>query len=123
MMYAVPNIIDDTTPMGALIHHPIQGLSLKKKMDAAGIECVVVYPQGPQPPINDVEFLVDHLTIGRVDRPSVAAGWGNLRDDPPHGVADAGQSVARWSAEAPGASLRVATAHGCHVFRQYTHMW
>ena len=61
MNYGVTKDVGPDTPMNALIHHPLHGLTLQERMKPLGLECIVVYPGGPEPPISGTEFLVRHL--------------------------------------------------------------
>jgi len=65
MVYGVPNEpVTEATPMSALVHHPKHGIVLKERMDELGIECIVVYPGGPNVDTDPVTFLIDHLMHG-----------------------------------------------------------
>jgi acetyl esterase/lipase len=65
MMYNVPNEpVTDETTMSALVHHPKHGIVLKQQMDELGIECIVVYPDGPEVDTDPVMFLIEHLGHG-----------------------------------------------------------
>ena len=61
--YNVPNKpVTEQTPMGAIVHHPIFGVVLKKKMDALGVECVVQWPGHPKEGrISEFEFIRKHF--------------------------------------------------------------
>jgi len=61
MTYGVTDEVGPDTPLNAIIHHPRQGLALRQKLEPLGVECIVVYRGGPQPPMSQTEFLVRHL--------------------------------------------------------------
>ena len=61
LTYAFPDEVKPDTSMGALIHHPRHGLTLKGKLDALGVECHVNYPGGGQTPTQGLTFLLEHL--------------------------------------------------------------
>jgi hypothetical protein len=60
--YGVPDKLNDSTSLGAIVHHPRHGQLFKKKMDSLGLECHVQYPGGPKPKLSSGEFLIKHLT-------------------------------------------------------------
>ncbi len=62
MTYGIGLEVGPGVSMGDLVHHPLQGVTLKKKLDPLGIDCTVVYKDGPEPPMSGNEFLVEHLT-------------------------------------------------------------
>jgi len=64
MTYGVADEIGPDTPMNAIIHHPRHGLVLREKLEPLGVECIVVYRGGPEPPMSQSEFLVRHLKAG-----------------------------------------------------------
>ena len=59
--YGVSDELNENTSLGAVVHHPRHGQLFKKKMDALGIECHVVYRGGPQVEISSEQFLITHL--------------------------------------------------------------
>jgi len=61
MVYGVTKDVGPDTPMNALIHHPLHGLALQQRMKPLGIDCIVVYRDGPEPPMSATEFLIGHL--------------------------------------------------------------
>jgi acetyl esterase/lipase len=64
--YNVPNEpVTEATTLGALVHHPKHGIVLKERMDELGIECIVVYPGGPEVETDPVSFLIERLGHGR----------------------------------------------------------
>ncbi len=62
LVYNVGKQVTPDTPMGAIIHHPLHGLTLQEKLEPLGVECTVVYRDGPEPPMSPIEFLVRNLT-------------------------------------------------------------
>ncbi len=64
MGYGVGKEVGPDTPMDAIIHHPLHGLTLKEKLEPMGVECIVLYRDGPEPPMSGAEFLVRHLRAG-----------------------------------------------------------
>ena len=60
--YGVPDKLNDKMSLGAVVHHPRHGQLFKKKMDALGIECHVVFPGGPVVKLSPEQFLIKHLT-------------------------------------------------------------
>jgi len=66
LVYSVPNEpVTDATSLNALVHHPLHGITLKQRMDELGLECIVVYPNGPKVDTNPISFLIDHLDKSR----------------------------------------------------------
>jgi acetyl esterase len=59
--YGVPDKLSDKTSLGAVVHHPRHGQLFKKKMDKLGIECHLVYPDGPKVKLSSGQFLIKHL--------------------------------------------------------------
>lgn len=59
--YGVPDELNDTTSLGAVVHHPRHGQLFKKKADSLGIECHVTYPGGPKAKLSSEQFLIKHL--------------------------------------------------------------
>ena len=55
--------VDETTPPGKWVHHPILGIKCKEAMDALGIEAHVVYKGGPENKTyaSGVDFMINKL--------------------------------------------------------------
>jgi acetyl esterase/lipase len=51
--------VDETTPSGKWVHHPIFGIKCKEAMDKLGIEAWVSYPGGPE--VSEYESGVDFM--------------------------------------------------------------
>jgi hypothetical protein len=88
----VPVLLTYGTPAGAegvkrdAVHHPKFGLALKERMDKLGIECIVLYPNNPDPNfrtgrIRAIDFIKRHFGMAGPSRPSA----------PPRGKAGKGQ--------------------------------
>jgi acetyl esterase/lipase len=69
--YSFPNIqVDRTSNLSLVVHHPLFGIALQKRMHRLGIECVVQYVDrtGKKvrhnedgPPVAPLKFIVEHL--------------------------------------------------------------
>jgi acetyl esterase/lipase len=64
LTYGVTRDVSPETPMNAIIHHPLHGLALQERVKPFGIECIVVYKGGPEPPMSAAEFLIHNLRAG-----------------------------------------------------------
>ena len=51
--------IDEETPVGIWVHHPMMGIKLKEAMDELGMECYIEYTDGP--PVTEYESLEDFI--------------------------------------------------------------
>ena len=51
--------VDEETPRGIWIHHPMMGIKLKEAMDELGMECYLEYTDGPQ--VTEYESLEDFI--------------------------------------------------------------
>lgn len=78
LRYGQPNEkVTAATSVGAVVHHPLLGIALKRDMDRLGIECIVQYrksasePMIQEPPrergglTSEVEFIRKHFTAVR----------------------------------------------------------
>ncbi len=55
--------LDDSATPGQVAHHPLYGVHLKERMDALGIECVLIYPEHTEDPYGGpVGFLAAKLS-------------------------------------------------------------
>jgi hypothetical protein len=51
--------VDEKTPWGIWVHHPMLGIKLKEAMDELGMECYLEYTDGPQ--VTEYESLEDFI--------------------------------------------------------------
>jgi acetyl esterase/lipase len=51
--------VDEETPWGTWVHHPMLGIKLKEAMDKLGMECYLEYRDGP--PVTEYESLQDFI--------------------------------------------------------------
>jgi len=58
LVYGATKDVGPDTSIGAMVHHPLHGLTLRDKLGPLGVECIVTYRGGPPPPMSDTEFLV-----------------------------------------------------------------
>jgi len=60
LYYNRPNKpVDEETPVGIWVHHPMLGIKLKEAMDELGMECYLEYTDGP--PVTEYESLEDFI--------------------------------------------------------------
>lgn len=50
--------LDETTPMSAIIHHPLHGLAFQEACERVGVECVLTYPNGPEEQESGYGYLI-----------------------------------------------------------------
>ena len=60
LYYSGPNEpVDEATPWGTWVHHPMLGIKLKEAMDKLGMECYLEYADGP--PVTEYKSLQDFI--------------------------------------------------------------
>jgi len=74
LFYNRPNEpVDETTPWGTWVHHPVLGIKLKEAMDELGMECYLQYKDGPQ--IDEYESMQDFIISKLKSLPVEAMKW------------------------------------------------
>jgi acetyl esterase/lipase len=60
LLYPGANVpVDEETPWGIWVHHPMLGIKLKEEMDKLGMECLLEYKDGP--PVEEYESQRDFI--------------------------------------------------------------
>ena len=74
LLYNGPNEpVDENTPWGTWVHHPVFGIKLKEAMDKLGMECYLEYKGGP--PVTEYESQQDFIIQKLKSLPKDAKKW------------------------------------------------